>query len=326
MLAEKTYILCILSILQKYSDADHILTIKDILNKMKSIYGIELDRRTVYRNIGLLIDFGYDISSYEENNIGYYLRERDFEPSELHMLADAVLTADCIPEKDGKDLIRKLQQLGSVHQTVSLDRLVRVKSNKKAPNKQIFLTIELLDEAIRIKKQVKFNYIMYDTNLQKIPRRKEKYLVSPYALYWNNNQYYLISNMQPHEGLCHFRLDRIENISITDTPSLPAPKGINIYEYASNALFMFGGETETYAIQCDNSIINDVVDRFGDDILIIDSDDHTFTAVVKATTQGMRLWAIHYIEKCKVLEPQWLVNEVVEAIKKAMKHYSPYFP
>ncbi len=85
---------------------------------------------------------------------------------------------------------------------------------------------------------------------------------------------------------------------------------------------MFGGETETYTIQCDNSIINDVVDRFGDDIIIIDSDDETFTAVVKATTLGMRLWAIHYIEKCKVIEPEWLVNEVVEAIKKAMKNYS----
>ncbi|NLY71669.1 MAG: WYL domain-containing protein [Clostridiales bacterium] len=322
MLAEKTYILCILSILQKYSDADHILTIKDILNKMKLLYGVELDRRTVYRNIDLLIDFGYDISTYEENNTGYYLRERDFEPSELHMLADAVLTADCIPERHGKNLIRKLQQLGSVHQTASLDRLIRVKTNKKEPNKQIFLTIELLDEAIRLKRQVEFNYIKYDTNLKKVPRRKEKYVVSPYALYWNNNQYYLISNIQPYKDLCHFRLDRIENISIKDSPSLPAPKGIDVYEYASNALFMFGGETETYTIQCDNSIINDVVDRFGDDIIIIDSDDETFTAVVKATTLGMRLWAIHYIEKCKVIEPEWLVNEVVEAIKKAMKNYS----
>jgi predicted DNA-binding transcriptional regulator YafY len=97
------------------------------MKKLNTDYDISVDRRTIYRNIGHLIDFGNDISTHDENNIGYYLRERDFETSELRLLADVVFTAEFIPEKEGKALIRKLQKLGSVHQTKPLNRLSAIK-------------------------------------------------------------------------------------------------------------------------------------------------------------------------------------------------------
>lgn len=108
MLTEKANILCILEILKKYSDSDHILSLADILHKMKALYDVEADRRTVYRNIDALIEFGYDISKYSENKTGYYLRERDFEPSEIHMLCDAVFSAECISKNAGETLIKKI--------------------------------------------------------------------------------------------------------------------------------------------------------------------------------------------------------------------------
>ncbi|MBK5263452.1 MAG: WYL domain-containing transcriptional regulator [Peptostreptococcaceae bacterium] len=322
MLTEKTYILCILKILETYSDADHILTMKEILSKLKSFYGIEVDRRTVYRNVDLLNEFGYDISDYKDNNVGYYLRERDFEPSELHMLADAILTAEFIPEKQGKTLIQKLQKLGSIYQSKPLGRLACVKTNKKSPNREIFLTVEILDEAIRNKKQVEFDYTTYDLNLLQKHRRDHKYLVNPYVLYWCNGQYYLISNLVPHEGLCHFRLDRIKNISEMQTPVKELGRGFDLYDYAKNSLFMFGGETQSFTIQCDRKILNDVVDQFGDKLVITSSDEDTFTTVVKATTGGMRLWAIHYFESCRVLSPEWLVDDVCNAIKGSIEKYT----
>jgi predicted DNA-binding transcriptional regulator YafY len=321
MLTEKTYILCILSVLQIHSDADHILSIKDLIQKIHGIYDIHVDRRTIYRNIAHLIQFGYDISTFEDNKKGYYLRERDFEPSELRLLADAVLTADFIPEGEGRSLIRKLQSLGSVHQTRPLNRLSGVKVNKKSPNKEIFFNIEELDEAIRAGRQVAFEYVSYDIDLVQKPKRKERYVVNPYALYLTNGQYYLISNMPPHEGICHFRLDRIKKIAIIETPAQPVPNGIDVYDYAKNALYMFGGETETFTIRCDRTVLNDVVDRFGDKIVIIDSDETTFTTVVKATTQGMRLWAGNYLSCCTVLSPQWLVEDITAMVKKGMDRY-----
>lgn len=322
MLTEKSYVLCILEILMKYSDPDHILTSKDILEKMKTIYDIEADRRTVYRNIDVLIEFGYDISKFEENREGYFLRERDFETSELHMLGDAVLTADCIPEKQGKTLIHKLQELGSIHQTKCINRIAHMKTDKKSLSPQIFLNIDLLNEAITDSKQIEFDYYTYDLDLKLKPRRDKKYIANPYALYWSNGQYYLLSNMDTHEGITHFRLDRMRNLVVTSSPSKPAPKAFNAYEYASKALFMYGGETQAFTIKCEHRILNDVIDRFGEKIIIQEFDNDTFTAIVKASTGGMRLWAIHYIEACQVLNPEWIVKDVKEAIKKAIRNYN----
>lgn len=123
MLTEKANILCILDILKKYSDSGHILSVSDILKKMKAIYDVKAERRTVYRNIDALIEFGYDISKYDENKEGYFLREREFEPSEIHMLCDAVLSAECISRIQGKGLIKKLQNQGSIHQTKAFSHL-----------------------------------------------------------------------------------------------------------------------------------------------------------------------------------------------------------
>jgi len=322
MLSEKTYILCILQILQKYSDSDHTLNASDIAKKMNLLYGVRIDRRTVYRNIGQLIEFGYDIATPEEDGTAYYLRDREFEPSELHLLADAVLTADFIPESDGKRMIAKLQKLGSDYQTKPLNRLSSVKVNRKVPNKEIFFNIEELDTAIRDKKKVEFEYTSYDLDLKLKPRREKKYLASPYALYWSNGQYYLISSMDSHEGICHFRLDRMKKITVTDAPVKPAPENLDPYEYARNALFMYGGNTEAFTIQCDKKILNDVVDKFGDKIIITASDETTFTTVVRATTQGMQIWAMNYMTSCKVLEPEWLREDVSRQIRKGMANYN----
>lgn len=321
MLTEKTYILCILEILIKYSDPDHILSVKDIQEKLRTIYDINADRRTIYRNVDALIEFGYDISKFNDNKEGYYLREREFEPSELHMLCDAVLTADCIPEKQGKALIKKLQSLGSVYQTRCINRLALMKTDKKSISPQLFYNIDLLDESITQNKQIEFDYYTYDLDLKLKPKRDKKYIANPYSLYWSNGQYYLLSSMDSHEGVTHYRLDRIRNLAIKETSSKPAPKDFNAYEYASNALYMYGGETQTFTIKCDRKILNDVIDRFGEKIIIQESDADTFTAIVKATTGGMRIWSIHYIETCQVLNPEWLVEDVKSAIRAGMSRY-----
>jgi len=114
---------------------------------------------------------------------------------------------------------------------------------------------------------------------------------------------------------------RMQNLRVTQDEA-PPPKGFHPSEYASNALFMFGGEVESYTICCDWLILQDVIDRLGDHIIIAESDDKNLTAIVKATTGGIRLWAIHYIETCRVLSREWLVKDVKSAIKKGTEKYS----
>lgn len=321
MLPEKTYILCILKILEEFSDPHHILSMADMQSKLKTIYGIEADRRTVYRNIDALIDFGYDISKFAENKRGYYLRERDFEIAELHLLCDAVLSAEGISQTQGKALLKKIQKLGSKHQSKIFNHVGVVKAKQQPANPQFFYNIELITEAINKQKQIEFDYYVYDVDLKQKPKRNKKYRVNPYAIYWSNSRYYLISNIDDKPATTHFRLDRIRNVSITADKAKAKPRGLNTYEYASNALFNYGGDVESYTIRCKKAVLQDVIDRFGNKIMITESDDQEFTAVVKATTGGMRLWAIHYIETCRVLSPQWLVDDVKRAIQKGLENY-----
>lgn len=212
--------------------------------------------------------------------------------------------------------------MGSKYQTKAFSHLSMMKPEKLEPNQQLFFNIEILDEAISSQKKVEFNYYIFDTDLNKKAKRDGKYSASPYAIYWSNGQYYLLSSLDNHDGITHFRLDRIQDLSITEDVAKPAPKGFNPYEYASRAPFMFGGEVQNYTIRCKNTILQDVVDHFGDEIIIQESDEESFTAIVKATSGGMRLWAIHYIETCRVLSPDWLVNDVRAAIIKGALEYN----
>ena len=83
-------ILYILNVLKKYSDEEHKLPISELKEKIKEEYGEDIDPRTIRRNINLLQQkFGYDISTYNDNKIGYYITndpETDFEPGEIKQL------------------------------------------------------------------------------------------------------------------------------------------------------------------------------------------------------------------------------------------------
>ena len=71
MTTNRANAICLLEIMKEYSDANHILRMQDLIAKMKSIYAIDVDRRTIYSAIDLLKTLGYDISVYSENGVGY---------------------------------------------------------------------------------------------------------------------------------------------------------------------------------------------------------------------------------------------------------------
>ena len=153
MLTDKAITMCLLEILKEYSDEEHQLTMKEILSKMESNYGLRPDRRTIYSAVATLMDLGYDVSTYEDNGKGYCLRERDFEQSEVLLLADAVYSFPFISATQSKQLVDKLQKQVSTHQRKNHRNLSVVREEHKTLNKSVFYNIEEpqkpLDEAER---------------------------------------------------------------------------------------------------------------------------------------------------------------------------------
>ena len=318
MLSDRANAICILEILREYSDAEHILPMRTILHKMKSLYGTDIDRRTVYSAISLLKDnLGYEISTYEENKQGYYLQERILEVSEVRLLMEAVYACDGIPRRQSELLIEKLQKLLSVHQRKQYMNLRIIRRERRTPNKSVFFNIDLLDEAISSKVQVEFTYLKYNLEKKLVPKRSVRYLVNPYALVFANGNYYLICNYDAYDNISYYRVDKICDVRILERqPVKPLAADFDLTKFTQKHIYMFSPYSESVKIRCHNVILDDVIEKFGNEILLLPDGEEYFTAVLRNTPGGIQFWLLQYLQYCEVLEPLYLREEIIEFISK----------
>lgn len=321
MLSTKSSILCILEILQKYSDENHVLNATEIQKYLKKDYDLQMERKSIYRNISYLCEFGYQISIFEENRKGFYLAERLFENSEITLLVDAVASSKFIPVKETNELIRKLESLQSVHNSKLLTNSKLLKSNTKTLNRDIFYNIEILQEAINTKKKVQFTYCTYNFRKQLVPRRDEKYTINPYAIFCGNENYYLVCNYDKYDNLSNYRIDFIKDIEILDETAKVKAKNIDLEKYVQKSIYMFGSEIDKIELVCDNVILKDVIDKFGDNVVIKEHNENKFRAIINSSTDGIEFWVMQYLNYCEVLEPLDLRNSIKENLLKNIEKY-----
>lgn len=318
---KKTSVFAILSILEEESDEEHILSQPELIKKLENQYGIKIDRRTLYTNIEMLQDFGYDISTYADNGKGYYLNLRQFEPSQVNVLCNAIHSSTFIPRRSSKELIDKLLGTQSKYFKDEFRSTVFMENADKKENKEFFLNVDVISEAIKKKMPVIFNYTQYNLKKELVNRREEPYILSPYYMVYKGEKVYLIGKSNKHQDLTHFRVDRIRNIKILDDKYIRLTKNEDPYEYAKSKIYMYHGEDLRVSLRCDNIILDDVIDIFGQDIRLEKDGDKHFKAYVKASKQGMVYLALQYINYMEVLEPKKIRDEVKEAIKNAQKKY-----
>ena len=314
---EKTILVCLLEIIREYSDENHILSMSEIISKIDRRYGMKPDRRTVYNAFEALIQLGYDISLYKDNGKGYYLVEHQLEPSEAHLLSDAICTFPFISESQTLQLMRKIQSLVSVHERKQIKNLTVLRSDQKTVNKNVFYNIEILDEAIEKKVKVRFDYYDYGLDKQLHKRREEKYIVNPYGMVYANEHYYLICMKENKRDLAMYRIDRIQKIELTELPLDMRETGSDLGSVVKNAVYAYTGETEVIEMLVDSRKLSDVIDKFGTNITIDPCRDGRLKVTLKASTMGMKYWALQYMEFIEVVKPASLVDEIKKCIFKS---------
>ena len=314
MISNRSIAICLLEILKEYSDEQHILSMSELISKFTA-YDMKPDRRTVYSAIEVLAQLGYDISTYEENGKGYYLREREFETSEVMLLTDAVYSFPFLPAKQSEQLIQKLQKQLSVHQRKAYKHLTVARSDRKTDNRQVFWNISTLDDAIASGKQVSFAYMQYDMDKQLHPRREKPYIVNPYGMVYMNEHYYLICNLDGYPNTSLYRIDRIRDIEVLNKPLNKMPYNS---DEVQDAVYAFSGSPERIVMHCNKLILGDVIDRFGTAIQITEKDDDYFTARFTAPARGIKFWALQYLPYVEVTEPEWLREEIISSVKQNM--------
>ncbi len=316
ILPEKANIVCLLKILSEYSDSNHPMTMSQIIGKMETLYGMKPDRRTIISGIDILTRLGYEISTYQENKIGYYLISRDFEPGEIYLLMDAVYSFPFITEKQSFDLIRKLKNQLSIYERKDLNYLNIVRDGRKTLNRQVFYLVEELNRAIEEKLKVKFTYLKYNIEKELVTRRKKKYTVNPYGMVYTNENYYLLCSLAYQENLSLYRLDRMKDLEITNYKIDEIKDDRKPGEEIKGTVHAFLGQPERIKIVCQTQILDHLIDSFGRDIDIRGKEDGKLEANFTAPAEGLVFWGLRYLPYAEIIEPVWVRERIIESIKK----------
>ena len=335
----------ILDILRQYTDSnpEHRLNQNDIIEILERDYDIKADRKSVKRNLtslwemGFLVDWEETRRMYpnkdgemEESFIqhDFYLDrdpERDFDDSELRLLIDSLLFSKHVPYSQCKKLVGKLKGLSN-NWFKSRIRFISKLPETASENRELFLTIDVLDEAIADGKQVAFTYNEYGTDKKLHPKRDREYIVNPYQMAATNGRYYLIGNYDKYDNLANYRMDRITNIRLLDTPVKPKEqvedgKQFSLPRHMAEHLYMFSGESIPVTFRMNKDILNDVIDWFGSDIVFFDEAADEVTARVTVNKSAMRYWARQYCGTVKLLSPPDLVETVKSDLRWALEQY-----
>lgn len=316
---QKEKILFLMKLFQEETDALHPLSRKQLEDKLGE-YGIHTERKSLYNDIETLKRFGMDIEYKKERPEGYYLADHEFELPELKLLVDAVQSSRFITEKKSNTLIRKIEGMTSKYEAKQLQRQVVVANRIKAMNESIYYNIDKIHSAIASNQQLLFKY--FEWTIEKKTRLKRDgnpYQVSPWALTWDDENYYLIGYDVDAGILKHFRVDKMLEIDILEEPRAGKEefKRFDLAHYAKKTFGMFGGEEETLRIRFHNKYIGVVVDRFGKDVPVRpDGENHFIARVEVAVSEQFFGWLTGLGKDVKILFPEHVADMYLELLRE----------
>ena len=325
----KLKLLYLKEIFEKYTDEDHILNSSELVDLLSSNYEIECERKSIYKDIEILIDYGMDIIKTRSPKNGFFLASRPFEAAEVRLLADAVQAADFISKRKTMLLIQKIESFVSVDQAAKLHSQVYIDKRHKCSNEEIYYNIDALDTAIKAGKKVRLKYARRKLD-QKFTAQEEikEFLLSPYALIWSNDHYYLVANNGKYDNLMHMRIDRIHKVEITDEPARLLSEvseyktGFDSADYASKAFNMFSGTPETVDLKCSVDLIEEIVDRFGENAVLRRAKDGWFLLREEMNiNDGLVSWIMQFGDQIEVVKPAALREMVKEKAKRIAEMY-----
>jgi len=319
-------ILYILNVLKKYSDEEHKLSITELKEKIKEEYGEDIDPRTIRRNINLLQQkFGYDISTYNDNKIGYYISndpETDFEPGEIRAIIDTFSYSTFIEQRMAKGIIKKCKNLQNIYENEKIKNY-RVYSPKgRTNNVEVIKNIEDISNSIMNKNKVKFEYWKYCIVGDKVEKQiVSTPIVSPYAIIYDKQQFYMLGIKDGNKEFYHYRLDRKKNLKeLTEKIKINKSEK-DIEQYADTSVEVFSGNEVEIEAECDEYLLGEVFEKFGKNVEIKPLNKKTFEMKLKVNPLGFKLWAMRNLDLVTVKKPESLVKEIKEIIKEAEKRY-----
>ena len=329
---QKQKLLYIQKILLEKTDENHGLSVNEIISELEA-YGITAERKSIYDDLRILETFGLDICSEKSKTVKYYIGSRDFQISELKLLVDAIQSSKFITEKKSLELIKKVEALSSENEAKQLQNQVVVSNRVKTANETIYYNVDRLHDAISRNRAVEFFYNRWKLNLgstEKLTferrRNGEKYLVSPWALCWDDENYYLIGFDEKYEQIRHYRVDKMEKIELTDKKRSGTEQfsNIDLAKYSQATFGMFAGESVKVTLSVDNSLVGVIADRFGKNIFITadEENENRFLVSVNVNISEQFFgWLFALGENAKLISPEDVVKKFKKHSRKVSNMY-----
>lgn len=323
MADDKLKILYLMKMLLDETDPEHPMNASEIADKMNRRYNYTTyNRKTIYSDIERLRTFGLSIGQTKGANFGYFIKDRVFSLAELKLMVDAVQSSKFITKGKSVELIRKLETLTSEHNARFLKREVYIRNRIKSSNDSIYNNVDAIHAAINDNRQIQFQYFEWTVEKTLVPRKSgEVYIISPWALTWDDENYYMVGYDAEAEMIKHYRVDKMKKTKETDKIRQGRELFMNfdLAAFARKTFGMFGGEEKELTLECENQLVGVVIDRFGQDIILVPSGDGYFrTNVTVAVSPHLFGWLAAVGKGIQIAWPEDIRNEYREYLQEVV--------
>ncbi len=313
------------SILLERTDENHVLNASELCRILDQEYGISTDRRTIYTEMEILEKFGLDIHKKKGKNPGYYIGARDFEMPELKLLVDAVQSAKFITEKKSKELIEKLEKLCCKTDADMLSKYVFIVNRPKTENETIYYNVDYIHNAIYENKKITFQYAEWTIQKElKLKKDGDLYVVSPWALTWDDENYYLVAYDDSAGIIKHYRVDKMKHTDILEEERMgeEAFQNFDLATFAKKTFGMYGGVDAEVTLECKKELAGVVIDRFGHDVWLIPQGKDYFKVTVPVSVSSQFFgWVTGIGAGMKITGPENVKQEYKEYLLNILDNY-----
>ena len=320
---QKLKLLYLAKIFMENTDATHALTVKELSDALAA-YEISAERKSLYDDMELLRVFGLEICVQRDRQVRYYAGAHTFELAELKLLVDAVQSSKFITEKKSNSLIRKLESLASRYEAAQLHRQVTVSNRLKASNEEIFCNVDMIHRAISENRRICFKYFEWNVEKKRVLRKDgATYRISPWALIWDDENYYMVGYDSESSMMKHYRVDKMLELYMDKSLREGGDvfDKIDMTQYSKQVFGMYGGELCNVRLSCDKSMAGVVIDRFGTDIIIANLGDRFEFTVKVMLSPTFYSWVLGFGNKICVVSPDYVRDKVKDIAREALEAY-----
>ena len=321
----KLRLLYLMRFLLRQTDEAHPAGIADMLEELGR-YGITANRKTVYDDLESLRTFGLDLVTAKSSGTGYYVASREFELPELKLLVDSVQSSKFITQKKTLALIRKIESLASVHDAAALQRQVYVRNRVKSMNESVYYNVDEISSAITADRKIRFRYFEYTVAKERRYRHDGAwYELSPWALMWDDENYYMLAFDTSTAQIRHYRVDKMAQISACECfrDGRETFAQLDMSAYSKTVFGMFAGRPETVRLRFTNRLAGAVIDRFGRDVMLIREDEEHFSVSVEAVVSPQfYAWVFGFGDEAEILSGEGVRRGMADMAARVLEKYA----